>query len=81
MPSKPACYVTTALDLIDKSSPLKAEAFERAGMTSTRHLDQAVVGVVTSCLTSPKESTTRENLACSLSVLKNTNCSDVHHKV
>ena len=75
-PQARVLYVTTVLhvhvDLIDKSPPRRVhvEAFKKAGITSTRLLDQAVVGVVKSCLTGPKQSPTRKNFACSLSVLK-----------
>ena len=43
MPKERVVFVTTALDLVNKASPMKAKAFHRAGQTSNNLLYDGIM--------------------------------------
>ena len=51
MPKERAEFVSTALDLVNKASPMKSKAFHQAGLTSNNYLHDGIMEAVTSGLT------------------------------
>ena len=56
MPKERAEFVSTALDLVNKASPMKEEAFHRAELTSNNLLHDGIMEAVTSGLAAPRHS-------------------------
>ena len=50
MPKERAEFVSTALDLVNKASPMKSKAFHQAGLTSSNLLHDGIMEAVASGL-------------------------------
>lgn len=69
MPQRPSHYVTTALDLMEKASPRKMEAFKNAKSPATV-VEDAVMEAVSAGLSKSRFSKARKILATTLSSVK-----------
>ena len=72
MPQRRSHFVSTVIDLVDKSSPKKAAAFEDVGLKTgkKKHLEAAIMDAVETGLRLPRQSLQRKSLAASLSQIK-----------
>ncbi|XP_071507484.1 uncharacterized protein [Diadema antillarum] len=69
-PKQRSHFVSTTVDLVQKASPLKAAALEKAGITGRNPLHEGVMEAVADALSGPKKSAKRKQMAMSLAAIK-----------
>ena len=63
MPKARAEFVSTALDLVKKVSPMKSKGFQQARLTSSNLLHDGIMEAVASGFAAPQHSAKRKALA------------------